>query len=52
MNNNLLLTENGVSIPLNEFPSSIIEKTILGMLSSLHGVTDIKSFDLCYQKPR
>ncbi|MBU0496495.1 MAG: molybdopterin-guanine dinucleotide biosynthesis protein B [Candidatus Thermoplasmatota archaeon] len=50
--NNMILIVNGLPISLSEFPSQIIEKTVLGMLSSLHGVTDIESFHFSYQKPQ
>jgi molybdopterin-guanine dinucleotide biosynthesis protein MobB len=39
---------NGKSIPLTEFPEDILLKTLLGMLSSLHGVETIDSFQIEY----
>lgn len=46
----LQLQVNGKSIPLSEFPEEIILKTLLGMLSSLHGVDSIKSFKIAYSR--
>jgi molybdopterin-guanine dinucleotide biosynthesis protein B len=44
----LQLQVNGKHIPLSEFPEEIILKTLLGMLSSLHGVDAIESFQIAY----
>lgn len=46
----LQLQVNGKSIPLSEFPEEIILKTLLGMLSSLHGVDSIESFQIAYSR--
>ena len=46
----LQLQVNGKSIPLSEFPEEIILKTVLGMLSSLHGVDSIESFQIAYSR--
>ena len=44
------LQVNGKQIPLTEFPDEIILKTLLGMLSSLHGVKSIESFQIAYSR--
>jgi len=40
---------NGTSIPLTEFPSTVIHNTILGLLSSLKGVDTIHTVDIHLQ---
>jgi molybdopterin-guanine dinucleotide biosynthesis protein MobB len=42
----LSIKVNGQDIPLTEFPAQIISKTILGMLSSLKQVQDIRTVSL------
>ena len=37
---------NGNQIPLTEFPSEFIKKTITGMLQSLKGVDEIKEVEI------
>lgn len=44
------LQVNGKKISLSEFPEDIILKTMMGMLSSLHGIDTITSFRLEYRK--
>jgi molybdopterin-guanine dinucleotide biosynthesis protein B len=34
---------NGIRIPLKDFPQSIIQNTLIGMISSLHGTEEIKT---------
>jgi molybdopterin-guanine dinucleotide biosynthesis protein MobB len=41
---------NGKNIPLTEFPGHILTNTIVGMLSSLKGVKNIKNFTIKYKK--
>jgi len=38
----LQITVNGKNIPLTEFPEKILTRTLIGMLSSLKGVTNIE----------
>jgi hypothetical protein len=40
------LEVNGRSIPLTEFPDEFIQNTIIGMISSLKGVGEIKTVKL------
>ncbi|NLE06136.1 MAG: hypothetical protein GX638_15220, partial [Crenarchaeota archaeon] len=37
---------NGIRLPIKEFPQEIIQKSIIGMISSLHGVKEIKSLKI------
>ena len=37
---------NGKNIPLTEFPKDFIKSTILGMLTPLKGVEDIKDVEI------
>ena len=47
---NLQVQVNGKQISLTEFPEEIILKTLLGMLSTLHGVDSIESFQIVYSR--
>lgn len=40
---------NGTDVTLTEFPKDIIIRTILGMLSALRGVKEIKSVEIHIQ---
>ena len=40
------LLVNDTEVKLTEFPKEIIIRTILGMLSALHGVKEIKSVEI------
>lgn len=42
----ITLVINGENMQLSEFPKNIIIKTILGMLSALKDVDEIKSVDI------
>jgi hypothetical protein len=41
-----ILTVNGKTIPLTEFPDEFIQNTILGMITSLKGVDEVKTVNL------
>ena len=43
---------NGVKVPLVEFPRAIITKGIVGMLSALKGVEDVKSIEISISNPK
>lgn len=45
------LTVNGRKIELNNFVQSFIGRSIIGMLASLRGVSDIQSVSLEISKP-
>ena len=40
---------NGKSVPLAEFPEEFISNTIIGMISSLKGVDEIKNVNINIQ---
>ena len=44
------LQVNDKNIDLSDFPEEIILKTMLGMISSLHSVDEIESFNITYRK--
>ena len=46
----ITLEINGENVPLTEFPKNIIIKTILGMLSALKGVDEIKFVEIKIEK--
>ena len=45
----VIIKVNGKQIPLTEFPSDIIKKTITGMLQSLKGVDEIKEVEIHFK---
>ena len=46
----ITISVNGKEIPLTEFPKNIIIKTILGMLTALKGVNDVKMVEIKIKK--
>lgn len=45
----VIVKVNGKQIPLTEFPSDFIKKTIIGMISSLKGVDKIKDVEIRFK---
>ena len=41
---------NGKPVPISEFPAHIIRNTIIGMVSSLKGIDEIKTIDISLKK--
>ena len=46
----LVLYVNGKSVPLSAFPRDIISNTIMGAVSSLKGVNEVKSIDISLRR--
>jgi copper chaperone CopZ len=44
------ITVNGKQVPLNSFVSALIRNTLLGMVSSLKGVEEIKAMKIAIKK--
>ena len=47
---NLKIKVNGKEVFLSEFPTDFIQNTICGMLRSLKGIDDIKTFEIKFEK--
>ncbi|HEX7364741.1 MAG TPA: hypothetical protein VF366_06235 [Dehalococcoidia bacterium] len=43
---NIVISVNGTEIPLTPFPNDLIYNTLIGIISSLKDVGDIRSFDI------
>ncbi|MEA3458424.1 MAG: hypothetical protein U9R21_07075, partial [Candidatus Thermoplasmatota archaeon] len=40
---------NGKHVPLSEFPSAFIKRTIIGMMGSLKGINDVSKVEIYFE---